>query len=29
MVTHRVRLESVDQVDAELLRWIRQAYEQA
>jgi predicted transport protein len=29
MVTHRVRLESVEQVDAELLQWIRQAYDQA
>jgi hypothetical protein len=28
-VTHRVRRESVAQVDAELLQWIRQAYEQA
>jgi len=29
MVTHRVRLESAEQVDAELLQWIRRAYEQA
>lgn len=29
MVTHRVRLESPAQVDAELLGWLRQAYEQA
>jgi predicted transport protein len=29
MVTHRVRLESAEQVDAELLQWLRQAYEQA
>ena len=26
MVTHRVRLESVEQVDGELLGWLRQAY---
>ena len=29
MVTHRVRLESVKDVDAELVAWLRQAYEQA
>ena len=28
MVTHRVRLESVDQVDKELMSWLRQAYTQ-
>jgi predicted transport protein len=29
MVTHRVRLERADQVDAEVLGWIRQAYDMA
>ncbi len=29
MCTHRVRLESVDQVDAELIGWLKQAYERA
>lgn len=29
MVTHRVRLESVKDVDAELVRWMKQAYDQA
>jgi len=29
MVTHRVRVESADQVDKELLGWLRQAYSQA
>jgi len=29
MVTHRVRLEAVKDVNAQLLGWIRQAYEQA
>ena len=29
MVTHRVRLEAVQDIDPELLKWLRQAYEQA
>jgi len=29
MVTHRVRLETAKDVDAELLKWLKQAYEQA
>lgn len=29
MVTHRVRLESVKEVDAQLLGWLRQAYDGA
>jgi hypothetical protein len=29
MVTHRVRLESADGVDKELVGWLRKAYEQA
>lgn len=29
MVTHRVRLESAEQVDAELVGWLRQAYDGA
>jgi hypothetical protein len=29
MVTHRVRLGSVADVDAELIRWLRQAYDEA
>lgn len=29
MVTHRVRVESADQVDKELVGWLRQAYSQA
>lgn len=29
MVTHRVRIEKPDQVDAELLTWLRQAYDKA
>lgn len=29
MVTHRVRLESVKEVDAELVKWLKEAYEQA
>ena len=29
MCTHRVRLESVEQVDAELLEWLREAYDKA
>lgn len=29
MVTHRVRLASAAEVDAELVRWLRQAYDQA
>jgi predicted transport protein len=29
MVTHRVRIESVDGVDTPLLDWLREAYEQA
>ena len=29
MVTHRVRLESVGDVDSQLLGWLRQAYDQA
>lgn len=29
MVTHRVRLESPDEVDAELVGWLRQAYDAA
>ena len=29
MVSHRVRLESVDDVDAQLIGWIRKAYEMA
>lgn len=29
MVTHRVRLESVKDVDKELIKWLRQAYEAA
>ncbi len=29
MMTHRVRLERVEDVDAELVAWIRQAYDGA
>lgn len=29
MVSHRVRIGTADQVDAELIRWIRAAYDQA
>jgi hypothetical protein len=29
MMTHRVRLERVEDVDAELAAWIRQAYDGA
>ncbi len=29
MVTHRVRLESIDGVDAELIEWLQQAYDAA
>jgi hypothetical protein len=29
MVTHRVRLESADAVDKELIEWLRQSYQQA
>ena len=29
MCTHRVRLESVKDVDAELVAWLKQAYEKA
>lgn len=29
MCTHRVRLESPDQVDAELIGWLKEAYERA
>jgi Domain of unknown function (DUF5655)/Domain of unknown function (DUF4287) len=29
MVTHRVRVGKVDEVDSELIGWLRQAYEQA
>lgn len=29
MCSHRVRVESAGQVDAELLAWLRQAYERA
>lgn len=29
MVTHRVRISSLDQIDADLLGWLKQAYEQA
>lgn len=29
MVSHRVRVESIDQIDAELLGWLKRAYEAA
>jgi hypothetical protein len=29
MVTHRVRIEDPKQVNAELIRWLRNAYERA
>ena len=29
MCTHRVRLETADQVDDELIRWLKEAYERA
>ena len=29
MVTHRVRIEKVSEVDAELKAWLKQAYEAA
>lgn len=29
MVSHRVRVESLEQVDAELIAWLREAYERA
>jgi Domain of unknown function (DUF5655) len=29
MVTHRVRIESAGQIDAELIAWLRQAYDKA
>jgi hypothetical protein len=29
MVTHRVRLATVGEVDKELVEWLKQAYEQA
>lgn len=29
MCTHRVRLESIDQVDEELVNWLKEAYERA
>jgi hypothetical protein len=29
MFTHRVRLSSTDDIDAELLDWLREAYDQA
>ncbi|MGD0752286.1 MAG: DUF5655 domain-containing protein, partial [Anaerolineales bacterium] len=29
MVTHRVRISDLDQIDAEVLAWLKQAYEAA
>lgn len=29
MCTHRVQLTELDQVDNELIKWIKEAYEQA
>jgi hypothetical protein len=29
MVTHRVRIDDPNQLDAELIAWLRQAYEKA
>jgi hypothetical protein len=29
MVTHRIKLSDVKEVDAEVIRWLKQAYENA
>ena len=29
MVTHRVRVETIDQVDRELIGWLKRAYQEA